>query len=475
MTQEYPPPLDPDGPVNTAPDSPEDEAAARAEAEQERVEKVAREHVRWTKGKKLGEQQLAEENGRRLVLTWASEMEVKIPKWLWDWRVPHKAITLLAGREGIGKSTYAASLIAAVTRGKLRGRHWGKPASAIVVATEDTWNEMLLPRLIVAGADLSRVARVDVVSEEDQYGTLSLPADLRRLEQLCVDHGVALVVCDPLMSLLSSGIDTHKDADVRKALTPLRDFADRAGVAVLGLIHLNKSGTTDPLNAVMASRAFTAAARSVLFAAVDPEDPELYLLGHPKSNLGPKQPTLTYRVQQVNFELEKPDDDGDQTVRTSRIVHCGEDTRSTQDVLEQAAEKQRKASQGETANELYDWIAEQGRVVSAAEVAEAFPAIKRTTVDKNLSRLVGRGLLVRPLHGHYAIATSDSDTEPDISSRIVFVSDMSEVSGRSDISDTPDTLTGTGNMSGPPGAPITTSNGRGIAEPLFGLDPFTNT
>ena len=78
--------------------------------------------------------------------------------------------------------------------------------------------------------------------------------------------GAALILLDPLMSRLDAKLDTHKDAEVRLALEPLVSIANSTGAAILGLIHLNKSLSTDPLTMLMGSRAFAAVARAVLFA-----------------------------------------------------------------------------------------------------------------------------------------------------------------------------------------------------------------
>jgi len=59
-----------------------------------------------------------------------------------------------------------------------------------------------------------------------------------------------------------------------------------SGAAVVGLIHVNKSVSTDALNTIMASRAFAAVARWVLFVMIDPDDESTRLLGLPKNNLG---------------------------------------------------------------------------------------------------------------------------------------------------------------------------------------------
>ena len=57
---------------------------------------------------------------------------------------------------------------------------------------------------------------------------------------------------------------------MRRALEPLSAMADAANLTVLGLIHVNKSVSSDALNLLMASRAFPAVARNVLFVMTDP-------------------------------------------------------------------------------------------------------------------------------------------------------------------------------------------------------------
>jgi hypothetical protein len=55
---------------------------------------------------------------------------------------------------------------------------------------------------------------------------------------------------------------------------------------VLGIIHHNKSGNTDPLQLVMGSKAFAAVARSVHTVVKDPDNEDRRLFGMPKNNLG---------------------------------------------------------------------------------------------------------------------------------------------------------------------------------------------
>jgi hypothetical protein len=132
-----------------------------------------------------------------------------------------------------------------------------------------------------------------------------------------------LLILDPLISRLDPKLDSHKDADVRMALEPLVAMADVINISVLGLIHHNKSGSTDPLQVVMASKAFPAVARSVHTVIPDPDDEtgNRRLFGTPKNNLGRTDlPTLSFVIDSFALEVE------DGTASTGRLVWSAEST-----------------------------------------------------------------------------------------------------------------------------------------------------
>jgi hypothetical protein len=234
---------------------------------------------------------------RRLQLTPASAIPVRPVHWVWTDRLALSTLALLAGREGIGKTILAYTLAAAITKGTLEGTFYGVPKPVIVCATEDSWAQTIVPRLMAAGADLDLLFRIDVLGVAGTESALLLPTDLEELEAVITDVGAALVILDPLLSRLSSTLDTHKDAEVRQALEPLANLADSTRCTVLGLIHLNKSTGGDLLTSVMASRAFAAVARAVLFVVQDPDDEGRRLLGVGKNNLGRVDlPTLAFTI-----------------------------------------------------------------------------------------------------------------------------------------------------------------------------------
>lgn len=294
---------------------------------------------------------------RHVVLTPASAIKVRPVHWVWKGRIPVGALTLLGGREGIGKSTLMYQLIADITRGQLDGHYSGQARAVIVAATEDSWEHTIVPRLMGADADLDLVFRADVVSSEGVDTNLTLPADLHALEDEARQVGAAAIVLDPLLSRLHASLDTHKDAEVRIALEPLVALADRCGAAVVGLIHVNKGTSTDPLTLLMGSRAFAAVARAVMFVMKSPDDDELRLVGQPKNNLGrTDQPTLQFTI--VSKRVAETDE-GD--VWTGAIRWEGESERSISDYLEEGAEGSAiHTAAGEAAEWLYDYLLTQG-------------------------------------------------------------------------------------------------------------------
>lgn len=318
---------------------------------------------------------------RRVTLTSASTVPLRAVRWLWDARLPLGSLALLGGREGIGKSTAAYTLAADLTRGRLPGHHKGTPRAVVVCATEDSWGHTIAPRLLAAGADLELVYRVDVTTADGAPGGLSLPADIAGLERGMRAVGAALLLLDPLMSRLDAALDTHKDSEVRQALEPLTALADRTGAAILGLIHVNKGRTNDPLTSLMGSRAFAAVARAVLYVIADADDPGLRLLGLAKNNLGRADlPTLRFRIESAHVA-----DTDEGPVWTGRLAWAGEDPRSLTAVLEDSHDtSDNRSAATDAGNWLMAYLADNGGTAPSADIktdgarnGHSYDALKR--------------------------------------------------------------------------------------------------
>lgn len=259
--------------------------------------------------------------GTRFRVRRASDLSPRNARWLWRhdkerW-IPLGSLVLLGGPPGVGKSTWTARFIAQVTNGNMEG-HWsGQPKGVAVAATEDAWEEVIIPRLMAAGVNLDLVYPVDVVEDGATAG-LTLPRDVENLKQLIADRDIAMVVLDPLLSTVASGLDTHKDSDVRRALQPISLLAHESQATFLGLIHQNKSAGTDLTKSLMGSTAFLAVSRAALICVkgtmtvsqngeydplVGANDDQIdgLFLSQIKNNLGPVvASSIHYKIDEVH-------------------------------------------------------------------------------------------------------------------------------------------------------------------------------
>jgi len=121
-----------------------------------------------------------------------------------------------------------------------------------------------MPRVIAAGADVSRVHIVVASQVIASDGTpalrgVDLGRDIAVLEALLESiDDVALIVIDPMTAYLGR-IDSHVNADVRGLLMPLTQLAERYGAAIIAVTHLRKSADSEALRAVSGSLGFVAA------------------------------------------------------------------------------------------------------------------------------------------------------------------------------------------------------------------------
>lgn len=304
---------------------------------------------------------------RHVRLVSAAGIKPKRARWLWHHKIPLGELTLLAGREGIGKSTVAYTIVADITRGTLRGQPRSTPRNCVIAATEDSWEHTIVPRLMAAGADLNRVFRIEVIDAVGRETVLTLPKDLEQTEHVLTEHRVALLLLDPLMSRLSATLDTHKDSEVRQGLEPLVEIGHRTGTSILGLIHVSKATTRDPLTAVMGSRAFAAVARAVVFAMSDPADRQTTLLGLAKSNLGPSNlPTMTFTIHDV---VVAQDDEDGSDISIGRIEWGPDREDSVREVMEQdSGTAEARTAVAEAADWLEDHLRQNGGTDKSADI-----------------------------------------------------------------------------------------------------------
>lgn len=331
---------------------------------------------------------------RRVVLTAASSISMARVRWGWQDRMPLGELTLMPGREGVGKSLCLAWLAAQITRGTLPGEFAGAPRTVLYVASEDSWRYTIAPRMVAAGADLELIYRVEVDDVTDER--LTLPIDCDRVGEAAEEVKAAALMLDPIISLIDDRLSVNQARELRRALEPLRRLAEQGQLMVLALAHFNKTTDVDTLSKIPGARAWAEVARAAFGLAEDQEaDPPGYVASQIKNNLGRLNlPNLAYRIESVAVDTDEgPTDVG-------RLVWTGESDAGIDEVLSRRPER-RGRDTSDVTKTIVAYIEECGYPVQVADVYQQFPEIKRETVRTTLRRSTERGTLSNPMYGHY--------------------------------------------------------------------------
>lgn len=317
---------------------------------------------------------------RRLKITRGSEVQTKRVRWVdQDW-IPAGSLVLLAGREGLGKSTIAASKCAQITRGTLEGEWYGTPRNVIYLHTEDARDFTVVPRLRAAGADLDRVLFIDVVSEYSETGALVLPDDIGELERVVVAEDVAFIVLDAATSAMSSDLSGKDDRQVRQFLEPLSQMAARRDCVVLGLCHFGKRDGADTGKLILGSIAWSQVARSVLSVAKD-EDSGNLIVTNTKANLAPRTRSMEAVIESTTVAT----DDGAADVGVLRWL--GETKVDARDLLG-GDDGDQAQDRSEAEQWLFDYLTEQGSAPAREVKADAKKAgIAERTLKRAAQKL----------------------------------------------------------------------------------------
>lgn len=228
-------------------------------------------------------------------LTRLADIEQKPLDWLWPGWLPLGTIVDFSGDPGQAKSGIAYDLAARITTGQPMPNctNAAPPAGVVLIQGEDLVDTMVKPTLLAAGADVARIFVYDPKGFAGQ--PLTLPDDLQLVADAVAEVHAKLVVIDPATVFFAC--NPNSEPSVRRALQPITDFAQQAGVTVLLVRHLNKNDGGNLLYQAGGSIAWIAAARSAPRAISDPasSDPHRHLLVQIKTNL-PSEPTLAYRT-----------------------------------------------------------------------------------------------------------------------------------------------------------------------------------
>jgi putative DNA primase/helicase len=235
--------------------------------------------------------QKAEAPAREPIL--ASTITPEQCKWAWYPYIPAGMISLLGGKGGRGKGQICASFAAAVTKKGIwpDGTVTADRGHVLWCEAEDPLPQVVVPRLIAAGADLDKIH----FATADDLAALDLKTFIRK-------HRVRLIVLSPMLSFMNGLTNHNDDVAVRAVMQALQAAIEEAECAVVGIAHLNKKTDLDAVERLLGSVAFANFVRSVMLVEHDPEadqdaDQFRFVLG--KHNLAPGGDDLVYRSVNV--------------------------------------------------------------------------------------------------------------------------------------------------------------------------------
>lgn len=236
-----------------------------------------------------------------------ADLKSKPVVWLWKDRIPKDTLVVFSGNPDCGKTTVSIDIIARYTT----GRNWAdgavngvEPGCVLVLTEEDDCETTYLPRLIAAGADVSRVHHVTGIPVGRDASTekrmVALDADLSRLK-LKIEHmranglNLGLVVVDPITNYMGKA-DMNKEQEVRRVLSPIASLCRESQITFIAVGHFNKRLDVAALHKVGGAVGMTGVSRAVWLFAKSPDADGEYAMMLGKGNLTKKRTGLKYRI-----------------------------------------------------------------------------------------------------------------------------------------------------------------------------------
>jgi len=238
----------------------------------------------------------------------SDSVRVRAIPWLWHGVLPTHMATAFTGDPGHGKSLVMVDIAAHVSTGR-PFPVYDKPGPAVkghvfYVTSEGVPEMILVPRLIAAGADLSKITIIEgVYLRKDHFSMFDITQNLPQVARRAQDFpDLKLVVFDPIASFIPERINTNQQNAVRQAMDRISDLAFKLGIAVPAVMHFSKTAGVKAIHKTAGSVQFEASVKmswSVIRRQDDPRNARV--LVPQKTNITGGYKSLTFSIHQVEF------------------------------------------------------------------------------------------------------------------------------------------------------------------------------
>jgi hypothetical protein len=191
------------------------------------------------------------------------KIQMRAVSFLWKPYLQKSAFHLLVGRKGAGKGSVLAWIAANFTVGfEAPDGTRAMPQDVLWIATEDSFEIDVKPRIAAQGGDQRRVHAV--------RQNILLPRDIPAIRAFCEKHQIGLVVIDPIVGVIGDA-DTNSEGPIVAAIGGLNQLADELALTVIGVRHTGKNMDAGMLSSVLGSVAWVNTPRAVLGIKQDEE------------------------------------------------------------------------------------------------------------------------------------------------------------------------------------------------------------
>jgi putative DNA primase/helicase len=275
--------------------------------------------------------------------------DVKVRPIVWDWfpYVPRGELSCLVGPMDTGKSQWVNWMVARITR---------EGGGVAMLSGEENPATTLTPRLLAAGADVSRVGFIRGAALEIEVVR----------EACAVIPELRLITVDPITHFLPPGKDAYKTQHVREVLGALVKFAHDHGPTLIVVQHVNRDmKAPDALSRIADSQGLPQLARSILMWGRD--NGSHRVLARAKANLAPPEAGMAesfeMRAREIPHAGSHP-----------YVVHVGSSSSNAEDVIATAEQRSALDEAREFLEEfLAEGMQESGKVKAAAAAAGIGP------------------------------------------------------------------------------------------------------
>lgn len=226
-------------------------------------------------------------SSRELVGRLLAGVAMRAIEWLWEGWIPIGYLTIFAGETGAGKSTIVADIAARVSTGDPwpgeAADQRRQPGRVLWLGSEDSIEEMTVPRLTACGANLANIVEITGARVDGDVTTFSLQDDIKEVERWlsfarAEGRPFQMLVIDPITSYLPGQrlrkVDLNDAGQLRSILEPWLRLANEQDIAIVCVTHFSKDTSRSMLNRVLGSAAFAQTCRSLCAVVQQPANEE---------------------------------------------------------------------------------------------------------------------------------------------------------------------------------------------------------